>query len=164
MWACIAAYASIHRSCALAVQFARACESTSARPCNGLLPNGRKLHLGGFHFSQQAPAGKATHALPYSAAAAVDAECTGIHNGQSGPEADNVPKVCKCRVSFTDSEAVSHSVEVIAGSLYEAAVLALAPFRRCGFTDAIVGLATRLTVAVQAPATTHELAVRKVEA
>ncbi len=31
-------------------------------------------------------------------------------------------------------------------------------------TDAIVGLATGLTVAVEAPATTHELPVRKVEA
>jgi hypothetical protein len=65
-------------------------------------------------------------------------------------------------VSFIDSEGIAHSVEVSAASLYEAAALALAEFRRCGFTDADPGAATRLSVAVKVPATTHEVTVRKV--
>lgn len=35
-----------------------------------------------------------------------------------------------CRVAFTDSEEISHSVEVVADSLYEAVALAVAEFRR----------------------------------
>jgi hypothetical protein len=38
-----------------------------------------------------------------------------------------------CVVSFTDADGVEHSVRVSAASLYEAAVLALAEFRRHGF-------------------------------
>ncbi len=67
----------------------------------------------------------------------------------------------KCRVVFTDSEDVSHSVEVVASSLYEAAALAVTEFRRCGFTEAAPGSAARLTISVEAPSTTHELSVRK---
>lgn len=52
-------------------------------------------------------------------------------------------------------------MEVSASSLYEAAALALAEFRHCGFTDANPGPATRLSVAVKAPATTHEVSVGK---
>ena len=43
-----------------------------------------------------------------------------------------------CRVSFNDSEGIEHAVEVVSASLYEAAVLAMAEFRRCGFADATV--------------------------
>jgi hypothetical protein len=75
-----------------------------------------------------------------------------------------VSKICKCRVSFTDSQGVVHAVEVPAGTLYEAGGLALAEFRRCGFAEAIPGPATRLTVAVEAPATTHELPIPKLMA
>jgi len=66
-----------------------------------------------------------------------------------------------CRVFFHYSEGVTHSVEVTAATLYEAAALAIAEFRRCGFADSYPGLATRLTVAVKAPATTHEVSVSK---
>jgi len=48
--------------------------------------------------------------------------------------------------------------------LYEAAVLALAEFDRCGFTDAHTGPATRLTIAVLAPSTLHEISVGKLRA
>jgi hypothetical protein len=72
-----------------------------------------------------------------------------------------VATVRKCRVAFTDSEGVSHDVEVVASSLYEAAALAVAEFRRCGFADAAPGSAARLTVSVEAPSTTHELTVRE---
>ena len=45
-----------------------------------------------------------------------------------------------------DSEGLEHAVEVAAASLYEAAVMALAEFLRCGFADASFGPGTRLTV------------------
>ena len=70
--------------------------------------------------------------------------------------------VSSCRVSFTDSVGVTHSVSVSAGSLYEACVLAIAEFRRCGFTVAAPGTASRLKVAVETPSTTHELSLSKV--
>ena len=69
-----------------------------------------------------------------------------------------------CKVSFTDGAGVTHSVSVAASSLYEACVLALAEFQRCGFADVIAGPATRLTVAVESPATRHQLSVAKVRA
>lgn len=59
---------------------------------------------------------------------------------------------------------MSHSVEVVASSLYEAAALAVTEFRRCGFADAAQGSAARLTISVEAPSTTHELSVRKLSA
>jgi hypothetical protein len=68
-----------------------------------------------------------------------------------------------CLVSFTDSEGIQHAVEVAAGSLYEAPVLAMAQFRRCGFTVDTRGPATRLTVAVKMPSTTHEVQWGKIE-
>ena len=77
---------------------------------------------------------------------------------------EEVANCRKCRVSFTDSENITHAVEVAAASLFEAAALALGEFRRCGFADALAGPATRLTVSVEAPSTTHELPVRKVAA
>jgi hypothetical protein len=45
-----------------------------------------------------------------------------------------VPTARTCLVSFTDSENIRHAVEVSATTLYDAAVLAMAEFRRCGFT------------------------------
>jgi hypothetical protein len=66
-----------------------------------------------------------------------------------------------CRVSFVDSERIEHAVEVVASSLYEAAVLAMAEFRRCGFADATFGPATRLTVRVKAPEEEHTVALSK---
>jgi hypothetical protein len=66
-----------------------------------------------------------------------------------------------CIVSFTDSSAITHRVEVSAESLYEAAALALAEFRRCGFTAAIPGPSTRLAIEIKEPATTHEVPIRK---
>jgi hypothetical protein len=68
-----------------------------------------------------------------------------------------------CRVSFTDSEGLEHAVEVAAASVYEAAVLALAEFRRCGFADTIFGPATRLTIRVKQPETEHTVSVGKLQ-
>jgi hypothetical protein len=52
---------------------------------------------------------------------------------------------------------------VAAASLFEAAALAVAEFRRCGFAAVTVGPATRLLVTVEAPATTHELTFAKLQ-
>jgi hypothetical protein len=40
----------------------------------------------------------------------------------------------------------------------------IAEFRRCDFADATLGPATRLTVAVEVPATTHQLTFAKLSA
>jgi hypothetical protein len=69
-----------------------------------------------------------------------------------------------CRVSFTDSERIEHAVEVAAGSVFEAAVLALAEFRRSGFADATFGPATRLTIRVKQPETEHTVSVGELQA
>jgi hypothetical protein len=69
-----------------------------------------------------------------------------------------------CRVSFTDSVGMMHSVTVAASSLYEAAALGIAEFKRSGFAFASVGSATRLTISVVPPATTHQLTVAKLQA
>jgi hypothetical protein len=66
-----------------------------------------------------------------------------------------------CRVSFTDTEGMTHSVKVTAASLFEAAALGLAEFRRCAMMDAAPGPATRLTIAVDSPSTVHEVPMRK---
>jgi len=64
-----------------------------------------------------------------------------------------------CRVSFTDSERLEHAVEVSAASVYEAAVLALAEFRRGGFADAKFGPPTRLAIRVKQPETEPQSAL-----
>jgi len=74
-----------------------------------------------------------------------------------------VPTVRACLVSFTDSEGVEHTAEVAARSLFEAAALAIAEFKRCGLIDAQPGPATRLSVVVKAPSTRHELMVAKLQ-
>ena len=56
-----------------------------------------------------------------------------------------------CRVSFTDTQGMTHSVRVTAASLFEAAALGLAEFRRCTMMDA-------------APGTTHEVPMPKLSA
>jgi hypothetical protein len=66
-----------------------------------------------------------------------------------------------CVVSFTDSEGIEHSVRVLAASLYEAAALALAEFRRHGFADTTFGAATKLTVKIQEPEMSHTVSVSR---
>jgi len=67
-------------------------------------------------------------------------------------------------VSFTDGADVTHTVTVSASSLYEAAALGIAEFTRNGFAFTNIGPATRLKISVEPPATTHELAVSKLQA
>ncbi len=68
-----------------------------------------------------------------------------------------------CRVSFQDGAGISHTVSVAASSLYEAAALALAEFKKSGFALAAVGPATLLRIDVEAPTMTHELSVGKLQ-
>lgn len=70
----------------------------------------------------------------------------------------------RCTVSFTDGTGITHTVEVSAASLFEAAALAVAEFRRCEFADAALGTATSLAITVHAPATTHTLRMSRLEA
>ena len=67
-----------------------------------------------------------------------------------------------CRVSFTDSEGIEHSVRVPAESLYEAAVEAMAVFRRSVLAEMPLGPATRLTIRVKAPEEEHTVTIAKV--
>jgi hypothetical protein len=68
-----------------------------------------------------------------------------------------------CRVSFEDGAGVTHTVSVAASSLYEAAALGVAEFKRCGFAMAAVGPGTQLKIAVEVPATVHELSVSRLQ-
>jgi hypothetical protein len=73
--------------------------------------------------------------------------------------AGSVPSTCK--VSFQDTEGIVHVATVSASSLYEAAALGVAEFRRCGLMDAMPGAVTELTVAVESPSTTHRVPMRR---
>jgi hypothetical protein len=68
-----------------------------------------------------------------------------------------------CRVSFQDGAGITHTVSLAASSLYEAAALALAEFKRSGFALAAVGPGTRLRIDVEAPTTAHEISVAKLQ-
>jgi len=74
-----------------------------------------------------------------------------------------VPTARTCLVSFTDTNNIRHAVEVAASTLYEAATLAMAEFRRCGFTENAPRPNTQLTVTVKGPSTSHEIQWDKVE-
>ena len=67
-----------------------------------------------------------------------------------------------CFVSFIDSEGIEHSVRVPAESLYEAAIEAIAAFRRSVLAEMPFGPNTRLTIRVKAPEEEHTISVGKV--
>lgn len=67
-----------------------------------------------------------------------------------------------CRVRYTDTRGLRHSVEVEAESLYEAAVLGLRRFADDPWLEPI-GPATLLDVEVRTPATTHAISLQQVE-
>ena len=67
-----------------------------------------------------------------------------------------------CIVSFTDVEGLRHSVEVSAGSLYEAAALGLQTFRKSDLTEQIgMGAAKVLTVEAKAETETHQVRLER---
>ena len=67
-----------------------------------------------------------------------------------------------CVVSFQSPSAVTHSVEVQAESLYEAAALGLSRLRKDGWIEGL-GPATRLEIEVREPATRHVLSVQQLQ-
>jgi hypothetical protein len=67
-----------------------------------------------------------------------------------------------CLVSFTDPDGIEHSVRVPAESVYEAAVEAIAAFRRGVLAEMPFGPNTRLTIRVKAPEEQHTISIGKV--
>src|SRR3954453_4438054 len=63
-----------------------------------------------------------------------------------------------CTVSFTSSSGVSHSVEVSADSLYEAAIVGFTLLKHDGWVDPLAP-GTRLEIQVRQPATTHSVSL-----
>jgi hypothetical protein len=74
-----------------------------------------------------------------------------------------VPTARSCSVSFTDAEGITHAVEITASTLFEAAVVAMAEFRRHGFAETTFGPATKLNVRVKAPEAAHVVSVARVK-
>ena len=70
-----------------------------------------------------------------------------------------MPELRTCTVSYRDMEGVTHSVDVSAASLYEAAVLGLKAFEQMGWADHPVGF---MEIAVKSPAVKHQVPVVKV--
>jgi hypothetical protein len=66
-----------------------------------------------------------------------------------------------CTVSFTGPSGIRHSVDVTAGSIYEAAALGVAALKKSGWADA-VALGTELEVQVREPATSHRITVQQI--
>jgi hypothetical protein len=55
-------------------------------------------------------------------------------------------------------------VEITASSLFEAAVVAMAEFRKHGFAETKFGSATQLNVRVKSPEASHVVSIGKVQA
>ncbi len=73
-----------------------------------------------------------------------------------------MPNVRSCLVSLTDGEGIENSIRVPAESLYEAAIEAMAAFRRGAFAEMTFGSATQLRIRVRAPEEEHTVSVSKV--
>lgn len=73
-----------------------------------------------------------------------------------------MPNLRSCIVSFTDTDGIEHSIRVPAESLYEAAIEAMAAFRRGPFAEMTFGQATQLRIRVRAPEEEHTVTVGKV--
>jgi hypothetical protein len=70
-----------------------------------------------------------------------------------------VAELRTCTVSYKDVEAVPHTVDVSASSLYEAAVLGLKAFEQTGWSDHPVG---EMGITVKSPAVKHRVPVVRV--
>ena len=67
-----------------------------------------------------------------------------------------------CTVSFKSATGISHSVEVEAETLYEAAGIGLARLKKDGWIEGL-GPASRLEIAVREPSTMHSLTVQQLQ-
>lgn len=71
----------------------------------------------------------------------------------------------RCSVSFTDSQGITHSAEVIADSLYEAIALGLHEMRASGLVPVMPGPATAVTVRLKSTADAeHTVTLRQFDA
>jgi hypothetical protein len=68
----------------------------------------------------------------------------------------------RCRVSFTDSEGVVHSIDVDAESLYEAVAIAVAQLREDDISPSNPGPMTEFTVAVYKNPAEHKIKLGQV--
>jgi hypothetical protein len=75
----------------------------------------------------------------------------------------NLPHVCRrCRVSFTDTDGITHVAHIQAESVYEAVALAVAEFRE----DRLVskpGPMTEFTIMLERPSLEHRIRLNQVE-
>lgn len=71
-----------------------------------------------------------------------------------------MPELRSCTVKYCDLEGVTHTVEVSASSLYEAAVLGRKAFEQTGWADHPVG---EVEVIVTAPAVKHRVPVGRLK-
>jgi hypothetical protein len=69
--------------------------------------------------------------------------------------------MARCRVSFTGSDGVAHSVAVHAGSLYEAVALALSRFAHDSLAE-IPGAMTEFTISVARPRVENKIRLGQV--
>ena len=67
-----------------------------------------------------------------------------------------------CTVGFTAATGISHSVDVEAETLYEAAALGLARLKKDGWIEGL-GPGSRLQIVVRQPGSHHSVTVRQVE-
>lgn len=68
-----------------------------------------------------------------------------------------------CRVTVRDTDGIAHTVDVQAGSLYEAAGTALTLFREQGWAASALTPASVLQVEVQTPPVVHAVPIKAVE-
>ena len=69
-----------------------------------------------------------------------------------------------CRVSYQDPGGLVHSVEVTAGSLFEAAALAVKAFRTAEWMDSGPASTTVLEISVLHPVARHSIPLRRLMA
>jgi hypothetical protein len=69
-----------------------------------------------------------------------------------------------CRVTCTDANGINHSVEVTAGTLYEAVAEAPRLFRENDWSTDVQRIPASVTVRVKQPETEHQVKTRDFEA
>ena len=69
--------------------------------------------------------------------------------------------MARCRVSFTGSDGVAHTIAVDAESLYEAVALAVAEFRLDSLSE-IPGTMTEFTISIARPCVEHKIRLGQV--
>ncbi len=74
-----------------------------------------------------------------------------------------MPGPQSCTVTYRDPDGIAHSVEVSAESLFEAAVLGLAAFRKAELIECTPGIGTHLEVTAHPPTTRHTVPLTRLQ-